>query len=99
MIGLLIILGEPFPNFGGSGPDDRIEIRVIVRISPEDLNSQGPFLQFSRMSIQRTLDDIAEKVGISLAVLEERIGENPFQLGLDLGASNFGFGHGGRNHR
>ena len=99
MIGLLIILGEPFPDFGGRRTDYGIEIRVIVRIPSEDLNSQGPFLQFPRVSIQRTLYDIAEKGGIPFAVLEERIGKNPFQLGLNLGASHLGFGHGGRNHR
>jgi hypothetical protein len=99
VIGLLIILRDPLPNFGGRGPDDRIEVRVVVRVAAEDLDSQGPFFQFPWVSIQRTLYDIAEKSGIPLTVLEERICENPFQLGLDLDASNFGFGHGGRNQR
>ena len=61
VIGVLIILGEPFADFGGGRADYRIEIRVIVRIPSEDLDSQGPFLQFPRMSIQRALHDIAQQ--------------------------------------
>ena len=69
---VLIILREPFADFGGGCADHRIEIRVVVRIAPEYLDAQGPFLEFPRMAIQRAFDDIAQEVGISLAVLEER---------------------------
>ena len=100
VIGFLIILREPFPNFGRSRPDYGLEIRVIFRISPEHLNSQGPFLQLSRMSIERALDDIAQKCGVSPAVREQRIRQKPFELGLDRGTVDFGFRHASRGaHR
>jgi hypothetical protein len=97
--GLLIVLGEALSNFGGGGPDDGIEIGIVVGVAAKDLNSQGTFLEFSGMSIQRALHDVAQEGGISLAVFEERVGEYPFELGLNFSAPDFGFGHGGPNHR
>jgi hypothetical protein len=42
---------------------------------------------------------IAQKIGISLAVVKERIRENPLQLGLDLATPHFGLGNGGPDSR
>ena len=94
--GVLIILREAFADLGGGCADDRIEIGVVIRFAGEDFNAQGAFLEFPRMSVQRALDYIAQQVRVSLAVLEEGVGEYPFQLCLDGGAFDFIFGHCGR---
>ena len=46
--GILIILGEAFPNFSRSSPHHGVEVRVVVRVPPEDLDSEGKWPPMSR---------------------------------------------------
>lgn len=95
--GILMILSESFANFCGSRLNYWIEVCVTVRRPREHLNPQSPFLQFSGVSIQSTLHHIAQKGRISFAVVEQRIGQDPFQLRLDWAALQLSFGRPGRN--
>ena len=94
---VLIILREAFTDLGGGCADHRIEIRVVVRFTRKYLDAQGALLELPRMAVQRAFDYIAQEVRVSLAVLEERVGEYPLQLGLDR--STFGFVFGNRSTR
>jgi hypothetical protein len=42
---LLIVLGEPFPDFGGRGAHDRVLGGVVGRGPAERLDADRPFLQ------------------------------------------------------
>jgi len=90
VIRLLVILRQAFPNFGCGCPDDWIEIRVVVRLPTKYLNPKGPLLEFFGVTIERTFDGVAQKVGISFAIFEERIPENPHQLSFNRGAIHVG---------
>ena len=47
MCSLMIILGNPFSYFHRRDSDDRIEVRVVVRRPPKNLNPQHPLLERS----------------------------------------------------
>jgi len=76
VIQLLIVLRKTFPNFGCGCPDDWIEIRIVVRFPPEYLDAERALLQLLGVTIERALHNVAQEVGITLTVLEERIRKN-----------------------
>jgi len=47
MCRLMIILGNPFSYFHRRDSDDRIEVRVVDRLPPKNLNPQHPLLERS----------------------------------------------------
>jgi len=61
--GLMIILGDALPDLPGGGADDRIEVRIVIRLPPEYLNPEGTFLEVVGLVPEtkgRTLEEINE---------------------------------------
>jgi hypothetical protein len=42
---LVVILSNPFSYFHRRGSDDRIEVCVVVRLPPKNLNPERPLLE------------------------------------------------------
>ncbi len=59
MSGLVVILRNSLSNLSGSYANDGVFVRVVSRISPEYLNSQGTFLEPSRTA-QGMFGDVPE---------------------------------------
>src|SRR5580692_7093332 len=44
VIGVVIVLAEPFPNLGGRSANHRIQIHIVDWVASKSLNANGPFL-------------------------------------------------------
>ena len=88
--GLEIILRNAFADLARGGADDRVGVGVVVRLTAEDLAADGALLHLVGVTGQGALDHVPEQIRVALAVLEQRMGQNPFELladGLALRAS------------
>src|SRR5262249_30885209 len=79
-------------------PDDGVEVCVVIRFSGKYLNAEGSFFQLPRVSVQGPLDYVPQQIWIALAVLEERVRKDAFQLRLDRRMLQLIFVHSG-HHR
>jgi len=71
---LVIVLGQFLAQFGCGHPYGRVRIIVIIRLTAEDLNSDGPLLRRSLTVLaERGVDDVAQKDGKTFALVEERV--------------------------
>jgi hypothetical protein len=68
MVGAVIILSESLSHFSRCCPNHRIEIYIVIRFASEGLDTNGPFLQVTRISKQGLLNGIREQNWISFAV-------------------------------
>ena len=82
---VVVVLRKAFADFAGGDADDGVGIGVIAWGAAEDLDANTAFLQFGRVAAEGLLDDIAEQRRIALAVGEERMSLEPFELGADRG--------------
>jgi hypothetical protein len=89
---LVIILADPLPNLGGHDSHNRIGTRVVFGMASEHLNPQGSFLEVLRLSIERVLDDVAQKRRVLPAVSEAGTGEDALQLLPNSSPVLFGIG-------
>ena len=76
----VVVLSDPLADLTGGDADHRIQVGVVSRIPAEHFNAQGSFLQVLGLPGKRSLDNKAQHVGIALAVLEKRVGQNLLEL-------------------
>jgi len=80
VIRVVIVLAEPFPNFGCRCANHRIQIDIVDGFAPKSLDANCPFLQFARIAKKRLLDSVGEQYRVSLTIREQRVRNEPPQL-------------------
>ena len=92
---LVIILPDPFPNLGRHDSHHRIGAGVVFGMTSEHLDSQGPLLEVFRLTVERVLNDVAQKGRVLPAVSEAGAGEDALQLLPNRGPFSFRLGQPG----
>ena len=84
-----VIQCEPFSDFRGRCPNDRILVRVISRTATEHLDSQSAFLEVIDVALKSMLYHVSQEAGVVLAVPEVPAREKSFQLFANCNGSSF----------
>ncbi|KAA6456632.1 hypothetical protein DYQ86_24510 [Acidobacteria bacterium AB60] len=58
----LVELRQPFPDFGCPGPDDGIDVGVVVWPPAEDIDSNEALLEEFNVSCEALIDDVLQKI-------------------------------------
>ena len=82
---LLIILCEPLPHLHGGSADDGILRRVVLRIPAKYRDPEQAFLQSVHFAIEAVLDGEAQQIRVSLAIPEQRTGQDALELVANRG--------------
>jgi hypothetical protein len=78
------MLGEPLANFPGGTAYDRVLIGVIVRLSLKDFYSERALLQPIKSSVERSVDDMAQKAATFFTSAKLLARQETLQLGQNL---------------
>ena len=84
MLGLLIVLREPFAYFGGGQSNGRVKAGIVVRRPTKYLHANRAFLELLVVPREGGFDDVAQEGGVAFALSEKRAGEDGFELRNDL---------------
>ena len=83
MLRIVVILLDAFTDFCCRDANDRINISIVIRRTVKDLDAEDPFFQVVSLAFQRAPDYEPQELGIALAGMEKRGGQQPFQLLLN----------------
>ena len=79
-----VVLPDSAPHFAGGHPNDRVDGRVVGRLTREDVYAERSLLQRLRRLAERVLDDAFEEETAALAGSKEAALQNAMQLGSNL---------------
>ena len=82
-LGIVIVLVNAFADFCGSNANDRINRGIVIRRTVKDLDAENSLLQIMSLAFQRAPDYEPQELGIALAGMEKRGGQQAFQLLLN----------------
>ncbi len=74
----MVVLRDSLADLSRGGSNNRIEIRIVMRIAGEYLDSQGPLFKLSRVARKRMLHHVSQHARIAAAMLEQWIRQQPF---------------------
>jgi hypothetical protein len=83
VLGIMIVLFNAFADLCGCNANDRISIRIVIRRTVKDLDAEDSFLQIVSPALQSAPDYESQELGIALAGMEKRGGQQSFQLLLN----------------
>jgi len=83
--GVLVVLRDSFADLGRSYPDDGVGCGVVVWVAAEDLYAKGALLKLLAAPLELFFNDESEEAWKPLAVRKMGVGEQTFQLLLDVG--------------
>ena len=89
VLGIVIVLFDAFTDFCGGDANNRVNISIVIRQTVKDLDAEDPFLQVMSPARQGAPDYEPQELGIALAGMEKRGGQQPFQLLLNCSFFSF----------
>ena len=83
MPGLVVILCDSLPDLPCGGANYGIEVCIVIRFAAENFNAKSSLFEVCRVALQTLFYDVAEQIGVPLAVAEQGIRKDALELLMD----------------